>query len=141
MTGRAVETPGERAANVVRLLVAHAERAETAPALALFSPTAVLNYGRRENPGSPLSDIRGALESLESRRKIESNRIRRLVFRTLDDRTGEVELSCTTSVPGLETGVPTDWIIRVRENGDRWLIDRLTFETLFGRPPTPGVWR
>lgn len=141
LVGRAVETPGERAAEVARALVAHAEAAETDKALALFTGDAVLNYGRRENPGVSIDDIRSALRSLEGRYRIDSNRIRRLEIRTLDGETGEVELSCTTSLARLETGVPTDWILRVRKRGDRWLIDRITFETLYGKPPTPGIWR
>lgn len=141
LLGRAVVTPGERAAEVARALVAHAEAAQTAEALALFTPDAVLNYGKRENPGVSIDDIRSALRSLEGRYRIDSNRIRRLEIRTLDDATGEVELSCTTSLARLETGVPTDWILRVRKSGDRWLIDRITFETLYGKAPTPGIWR
>lgn len=141
LVGRAVETPGERAAEVARALVSHAEAAETDRALALFAPEAVLNYGKRENPGVSIDDIRSALRSLEGRYRIDSNRIRRLEVRTLDGETGEVELSCTTSLARIETGVPTDWILRVRKRGDRWLIDRITFETLYGKPPTPGIWR
>lgn len=141
LVGRSVRTPGEHAEEVARALVAHAEAARTDEALALFTPDAVLNYGRRENPGVSMVDIRAALRSLEGRYRIDSNRIRRLEVRTLDDATGEVELSCTTSLARLETGVPTDWILRVRKRGDRWLIDRITFETLYGKPPTPGIWR
>jgi hypothetical protein len=141
LVGRSVETPGERAAEVARALVAHAEAAETDKALALFTTDAVLNYGKRENPGVSIDDIRSALRSLEGRYRIDSNRIRRLEIRTLDDETGEVELSCTTSLARLETGVPTDWILRVRKRGERWLIDRITFETLYGKSPTPGIWR
>jgi hypothetical protein len=141
LVGRSVRTPGEHAEEVARALVAHAEAARTDEALALFTPDAVLNYGRRENPGVSMVDIRAALRSLEGRYRIDSNRIRRLEVRTLDDATGEVELSCTTSLARLDTGVPTDWILRVRKRGDRWLIDRITFETLYGKPPTPGIWR
>lgn len=139
--GRVVRTAGEHAEDVARALVGHAEAARTDEALALFTSDAVLNYGRRENPGASIEDIRLALRSLEGRYRIDSNRIRRLEFRTLDDGRGEVELSCTTSIARLETGVPTDWIIRARKDGDRWRIDRITFETLYGKPPTPGIWR
>lgn len=141
LVGRAIETPGERAAVIARAMVAHAEAGDTEQAIALFTPDAVLNYGKRENPGVSIDDIRSALKSLEGRYRIDSNRIRRLEIRTLDDATGEVELSCTTSLARLDTGVPTDWILRVRKRGDRWLIDRITFETLYGKPPTPGIWR
>jgi len=141
LIGRSVRTPGEHAAEVARALVAHAEDARTDDAMALFTADAVLNYGKRENPGVSIDDIRSALKSLEGRYRIDSNRIRRLEIRTLDDATGEVELSCTTSLARLDTGVPTDWILRVRKRGDRWLIDRITFETLYGKPPTPGIWR
>lgn len=141
LVGRAVTTPGERAAEVVRALVAHAEQAETDRAIALFAPEAVLNYGRRENPGVAIDDIRSALRSLEGRYRIESNRVRRLEVRTLDGSTGEVELSCSTELRDQGAAIPTDWVIRVRRNGERWLIDRITFEALFGKAPTPGIWR
>lgn len=139
--GRAVETPGERAAEVVRALVDHAENARTDRAMALFAPDAVLNYGRRENPGVAIDDIHSALRSLEGRYRIESNRIRRLELRTLDAATGEVELSCSTEIRGAGSAIPTDWVIRVRKSGTDWRIDRITFESLFGKAPTPGIWR
>ncbi|MFZ9879999.1 MAG: hypothetical protein ACO3QC_01170 [Phycisphaerales bacterium] len=140
--GSLVITPGEHARAIAERLVGHAERAETDAAVALFTPKAVLNYGIREAPGSRIEDIRSALESLERVNAIESNPITRLRFRTLDATTGEVELSCSTVVArGFGGAVPTDWILRVRDVDGRWLIDRITFENLFGRPPSPRVWR
>ncbi len=143
---RLVTTPGEHARTVVEDLVALAEEAEVQRAAALFAPNAVLNYGRRENSGVSIDAIRTALNSLAASNRIESNRITRLRFTTVDDRTGEVELSCSTSTARSLTAVPTDWIIRVRRIGPdadaagAWRIDRITFERVFGQAPTPRIW-
>jgi hypothetical protein len=141
--GRIVVTPGEHAERITRALVAAAEAGDTDAAMALFAPNAVLNYGRRENQGVAIDQIRDAFATLESRHRIASNRIRRLKVATLDARTGEVELSCSTSTATYDGAIPTDWILRVRRDdaSSSWRIDRLTFETLFAQPPTPGVWR
>lgn len=136
-----VTTPGEHARSVVERLVAHAESAEIDEALALFTAGAVLNYGARENPGFAMADIESALRTLEGKHRISANRVRRLEFATLDERTGEVELSCSTETNLSMGAIPTDWIIRVRRDGEAWRIDRLTFERLYGKPPTVGVWR
>jgi hypothetical protein len=141
VAARTVTTPGEHAASVVRALVAHAEAAETDAAVALFSPSAVFNYGMRENAGFAIGEIESALRSLEGKHRIVQNRIRRLEFATIDERTGEVELSCSTETTLSMGAIPTDWIMRVRREGDRWRIDRITFERLYGRPPTVGIWR
>lgn len=136
--GHAVETPGEHARTVVERLVAHAERAETDEAAALFTPNAVMNEGRRENQGVPIDAIRSALASLGRENRIDSNRVTRLSIETLDGDTGEVLFSCSTSLARMDTAVPTVWIARVRRDaGDgAWRIDRLTFQSLYGKPPT-----
>ncbi|MFZ4750619.1 MAG: hypothetical protein ACOYMM_08935 [Phycisphaerales bacterium] len=144
--GRLVTTPGEHARAVVEELVAFAEEAEVQRAAALFAPNAVLNYGRRENAGVSIEAIRSALNSLAASNRIESNRITRLRFHTIDDRTGEVELSCSTTTARSMTAVPTEWLIRVRRIGNdpsadgAWRIDRITFERVFGQAPTPRIW-
>ena len=143
--GRMVVTSGVEARAVTEQLVTFAEEAETNRAAALFAPNAVLNYGRRENSGVSIDAIRGALASLATSNRIEANRITRLVCRTLDERTGEVELSCSTETARSMGAVPTNWIIRVRKTGDSdagaaWKIDRITFESVFGKPPTPRIW-
>ena len=143
--GRLVVTPGEEARVITEQLVTFAEEAETNRAAALFAPNAVLNYGRRENSGVSIEAIRGALASLATSNRIEANRITRLVCRTLDDRTGEVELSCSTETARSMGAVPTNWVIRVRKTGDSeagaaWKIDRITFESVYGKPPTPRIW-
>ena len=140
LVGRAVVTPGEEARAVVEQLVAFAEEAETGRASELFAPNAVLNYGRRENSGVSIEAIRSALASLANSNRIESNRITRLVYRTLDEKTGEVELSCSTETARSMGVIPTSWIMRARKTGDAWRIDRITFESVFGKPPTPRIW-
>jgi hypothetical protein len=140
LIGRSVVTPGEEARKVVEQLVAYAEEAETTRAASLFAPNAVLNYVRRENPGVSIEAIRSALASLANSNRIESNRVTRLVLRTLDGSTGEVELSCSTVTARTPAAVPTNWVIRVRKTGDAWRIDRITFESVYGQPPTPRIW-
>jgi len=139
--GSFVTTPGEHAERTTRALVHRAVAGDVDGAMQTFTADAVLNYGSREAPSVSVRDIRAALESLRGRNRIESNRITDLDFSTLDDATGEVELSCSTSVVGSDGAIPTRWILRVRRDGDAWLIDRLTFRSLLGRPPTPGIWR
>jgi hypothetical protein len=141
VAGSTIVTPGEHAERTTRALVTCAESADVDGAMELFTADAVLNYGTREAPSVSVRDIRAALESLRGRNRIESNRITQLDFATLDASTGEVELSCSTAVPGSDGAIPTRWILRVRRDGDVWRIDRLTFRALFGRPPMPGVWR
>ena len=139
--GRLVTSPGEHAARTTEALVDRAVAGDVEAAIALFTDDAVLNYGTREAPSVSIRDIRAALESLRGRNRIESNRITDLDFVTLDERTGEVELSCSTAVARGDSAVPTRWILRVRQVGDAWRIDRLTFRALFGRAPSPGIWR
>jgi len=142
--GKWIVTPGEEARAVAEELVAHAESAEVDSAAALFTDNAVLNYGRRESQGLSIQAIRRALESLATANRIEANRITRLVYRTLDDTTGEVELSCSTMTARSTMVVPTNWIVRVRRTGGTgspsWKIDRLTFESLFGKAPPQNLW-
>jgi len=141
---RLVTTPGEEAKAVVEELVRLAEEAETVRAFDLFAPNAVLNYHRRENQSLPIATIRRALGTLNGVHAIESNRVTRLRFATLDDRTGEVELSCSTVTIRSGSAIPTSWIVRVRREGEgadaRWRIDRLTFESMFGKPPPMNLW-
>jgi len=143
-TARLVTTPGEEAKAVVEELVRLAENAEPLRALELFAPNAVLNYQRRENQGLAVETIRRALGTLNGVHAIESNRVTRLRFATLDERTGEVELSCSTVTIRSGSVIPTSWIVRVRRDGEgeaaRWRIDRLTFESMFGKPPPMNLW-
>ncbi len=141
LAGRMVTSPGEHAARTAEALVDRAVAGDVDAAILLFTDDAVLNYGSREAPSVSIRDIRAALESLRGRNRIESNRITDLDFVTLDERTGEVELSCSTAVARGDSAVPTRWILRVRQVGDAWRIDRLTFRSLFGRAPSPGIWR
>ena len=141
LIGRAVVTPGEEALAVAEALVGRAVSADAEGALELFTKDAVLNYGARENPSFSVSEIRAALQSLERRNRIESHRITRISGRTIDAVTGEVELACATATAQSSGTIPTRWILRVCLDGDAWRIDRLTFQSLFGRTPSPGLWR
>lgn len=142
--GKWIVTPGEEARVIAEDLVTYAETADVDAAAALFTGNAVLNYSRRESQGLSIQAIRRALESLAAANRIESNRITRMVYRTLDESTGEVELSCSTMTARSTMVVPTNWIVRVRRTGGTgspsWKIDRLTFESLFGKAPPQNLW-
>ena len=144
LAARLVVTPGEEARSVAEELIRLAEEAEALRALDLFAPDAVLNYHRRENQSLPIATIRRALATLNGVHAVESNRVTRLRFATLDERTGEVELSCSTVTIRSGSVIPTSWIVRVRRDGEgeaaRWRIDRLTFESMFGKPPPMNLW-
>jgi hypothetical protein len=148
-TGHFVRTPGEHAREVVEELVSHAERVATEgtlaadDAVALFTPNAVMNYGRRENQGVPIDAIRRALQSLGRENLLESNRVTRLSLETLDADTGEVVFSCSTVVRRADSAIPTVWVARVRRMpaDGAWKIDRLTFQSLYGKPPTGFMFR
>ena len=137
---RLVVTPGEEARAVVLALVDRAVAADADGAIALFTGGAVFNYARPENPGLPIGEIRRALDSLERRNRIDANRVTRLEARTESTDTGVVELSCSTEIVGGMGAVPTSWVIRVRLRDGRWRIDRLTFESLYGKAPSPRAF-
>ncbi len=141
LTGQLVVTPGEHAAEVTEQLVDRVTATDTTGALALFTPNAVINYGAKENPSSDLSEIRAALLTLERRNRISGNRITSLVYETLDEQTGEVRLRCTTSIDRFSASAPSAWILRVRRGENAWLIDRLTWVSVFGSRPSPRAWR
>lgn len=140
LVGRLVVTPGEEARRVVLALVDRAVAADADGAMALFTEAAVFNYARPENPGLPIGEIRRALDSLERRNRIDANRVTRLEARTESADTGIVELGCSTEIVGGMGAVPTTWVVRVRLRDGRWRIDRLTFETLYGKAPSPRAF-
>ncbi|MDI9402728.1 MAG: hypothetical protein QM516_02545 [Limnohabitans sp.] len=141
LVGRLVVTPGEHAQAAVEEFIDRAIALDVDGAFQLFTADAVFNYGNREAPSEQVGALRSALESLKTRNRIESNRVTRIAAATLDDRTGEVEFSCSTAVERVDAAVPSRWIARVRRVGERWQIDRLTFVSLFAQPAVPRVWR
>lgn len=140
LAARLVTTPAEHSRKVVERLIDRAVATDVEGALECFTESAVLNYGARENASEPIAEIARALGSLRGRNRIDSNRVTRLEATTIDASTGEVEFSCSTGIRGSESAIPTSWIARVRETPEGWRIDRLTFERLFGKPPTPRGW-
>jgi hypothetical protein len=141
LVGRTVVTPGEHARAIVEQFIDQAVALDLDGAFAHFAPDAVFNYGTREAPSEQVGALRSALETLKNRNRIESNRVTRISATTIDDRTGEVEFSCSTVVARADSAVPSRWIARVRRIGDTWRIDRLTFVSLFAQPAVPRVWR
>lgn len=137
-----VTTPAERAAAVVRAFVAEAEAGRTDRMLDLLTPQATFHYGRPENPGLPMDEIRSMLRTLEGRYRIEANSITQLDATTDSDRAATVLLSNRTSVAAGYNHVPNSWWLRVarQEDGD-WRIERIAFLRVAGQTPGGSFWR
>lgn len=142
--GALVTTPGERACELARAIVAAAERGDPAGMLAEFAPDATFHYGRPDQPGMPFAEIADAAAAIEGRYRIESNTVTQLDPHTDPDRTdtGYAVLSCRTVTAASPGPTPSSWILRaVREPDGRWVIDRLTLVKVAGQDPSPRLWR
>lgn len=144
LVGTLVKTPGERACDLARAIVAAAERGDAAGMLAEFTPDATFHYGRPDQPGLPFAEIADAAAAIEGRYRIESNAVTQLDPHTDPGRpdTGYAVLSCRTVTAASPAPTPSSWILRaVREPDGRWAIDRLTLVKVAGRDPWPRLWR
>jgi hypothetical protein len=142
--GTLVRTPGERACELARSIVAAAERGDAAGMLAEFAPDATFHYGRPDQPGLPFGEIADAAAAIEGRYRIESNSVTQLDPHTDPDRpdTGYAVLSCRTVTAASPAPTPSSWVLRaVRGPDGRWTIDRLTLVKVAGRDPWPRLWR
>lgn len=137
-----VTTPAERAVEIVRAVVGHAERGETGYMLDAFSAKALMHYGRPENPGRPMDEIRAAIATLDGRYRILSNRVTQLEGTTESDQAATVLLTCVTEVQEGLGDTPNSWWFRVAEQYDgTWKIERIAFLRIAGRDASPQVWR
>jgi len=142
--GVLVRTPGERACEVARAIVAAAERGDGAALLAEFVPDATFHYGRPDRPGLPFDEIAAAAAALERRYRIESNAVTQLDPHTDPSRadTGYAVLSCRTVTAASPAPTPSSWIVRVRRGPDgSWKADRLTMVRVAGQSPDSRLWR
>ena len=142
--GTLVRTPGERACDLARTIVAAAEAGDAAAMLAEFAPDATFHYGRPDQPGLPFGEIADAAAAIEGRYRIESNTVTQLDPHTDPERpdTGYAVLSCRTVTAASPAPTPSSWVMRaVRGPDGRWVIDRLTLVKVAGRDPWPRLWR
>lgn len=133
-------SPGERAEETVRLLVAAAERGDLGSLRACLAPDATMHYGGPRSPGDGIEALMRAAEGLKGRHRIESNTVTELSIATVDAGRGAVLLGCRTTTASGYGAVPTRWWIEVARQPDgRWLIDRLAWISLAGQVPQRGT--
>lgn len=142
-----VDTPGERAEATVARLVEAAEQADfDGPdgMFALLAPSASLHFSKETNPGVGIEGLQAAFRTLGRQHRIRENMVLSLSGETIDSGRGRCELACRT-VTGSSYGSPvlTRWVFDVRldEPSGRWLIQRVVFESLAGRPADSSILR
>ena len=129
-------SPGEHAAERVRVLVAAAEAGDVAGIRACFDGNASMHYGSPDAPGDDLDRLMAAAESLAGRHRIERNDVTRLDCATAGDDRGIVILGCRTQTASSYGPVPTRWWIEVVRGADgEWRIDRLAWLQVLDRTP------
>lgn len=148
LAGWLVVTPGEHGEAAIRRLVAAAERGEIdgpGGMLSLLAPEATLHIAREEAPAIPMEGLAASFRTLAGRHRIAENTITSLRGETLERDRARVELSCrTTTSSSMGAPVPTRWAFEVRrEGGDggRWLVRRVSFLTISGRPADGSILR
>lgn len=142
-----VKTPGEHAESTVASLVAAAERADfDGPdgMFGLLADGASLHFAKETNPGVGIDDLRAAFRTLGRQHRIRENTVLALSGETIAADRGRCELACRTiTESSYGAPVPTRWVFDVRfdEASGRWLVQRVVFETLGGRPADAGILR
>lgn len=142
-----VETPGEHAESTVAQLVEAAEQADfDGPdgMFALLADGASLHFAKETNPGLGIEGLQAAFRTLGRQHRIRDNTVLSLSGETVAADRGRCELSCRT-ITESSYGAPvlTRWVFDVRLDGvsGRWLVQRVVFETLGGRPADSGILR
>ncbi len=142
-----VPTPGSRAVATIDRLVAAAEQADFDGPEGMFaqlSDSASLHFGTDRSPGVGLEGLKSALRTLGRRHRIRENTVLSRSFRTLAPDRVMVELGCRTVTESSMGGpVVTGWSFELRldEASDRWVIQRVVFQTLGGRPADSRILR
>lgn len=133
------QSPGERAAEAVRGLVALAEAGDVPGIGGTFTPDATIHYGTPDAPGFELDAIMRTAESLRGHNRIEANTITELSYATIDDDTAQVLLGCRTTTQSSYGPIVTRWWMDMKRQSDgRWLVDRLAFLQFANQRPSPG---
>ncbi len=134
----AVQTPGERAADIVWQMIQACEQTNLAVARSLVASDATIAFGSDGVDDRPRSEIDLALDSLRDRHRIEENYIFDFDAATIADDTGSVDVSCRTKTVSSFAPIMSHWIIEVRRQpDDSWVIHHILFRTLKGRDPPP----
>ena len=142
-----VDTPGEQAESTVAKLVAAAEQADFDGPDGMFSllaPSASLHFAKETNPGIDIDGLQAAFRTLGRQHRIRENAVLSLSGETVAADRGRCELSCrTVTESSYGSQVPTRWIFDVRldESSGRWLVHRVVFESLAGRPADASILR
>lgn len=142
-----VETPGEHAESTVAKLVDAAERADfDGPdgLFALLSDGASLHFAKETNPGLGIEGLQAAFRTLGRQHRIRENVVLSLSGETIAADRGRCELACRTiTESSYGSPVLTRWVFDVRLDAasGRWLVQRVVFETLGGRPADAGILR
>lgn len=140
VVGRAVTTAGEHAALLTRQLVDAAVAADVTAALNCFAPDATISFGSPKNPGHGIELIQGALENLDRRYRVQSNRITQLDAYTISRDEARVDLTCFTDVGG--GPMPNTWLLRILKQPDgSWKVKQITAIAINRQAPTPGMIR
>jgi hypothetical protein len=142
-----VETPGEHAESTVARLVEAAERADFDGAEGMFAqlaPAASLHFAKETNPGIGIDGLQAAFRTLGRQHRIRENMVLSLSGETIAADRGRCELSCrTVTESSYGSPVLTRWVFDVRldEASGRWLVQRVVFESLAGRPADASILR
>jgi hypothetical protein len=133
----AVTTSGEHARNLVRGMVEDAETGNVEGILAVIAPNATLHLESLRQPGQPFEQLEGSIRSLEGSNRITDNTITTLRAWTLDSDNALVRLGCRTTTENSWRPVPTGWLFKVEATpGGGWVVKRIAFASLAGKPPT-----
>ena len=88
--------------------------------------------------------LQAAFRTLGRQHRIRENTVHALSGETIDADRGRCELACRT-ITESSYGAPalTRWVFDVRldEASGRWLVQRVVFESLGGRPADSGILR
>ena len=133
---RVVTPPAEHGEGVVDLMVRSAEEGDADAVLTHVAPTASLHMGDIRRPGRSFKDLERSLRSLERANRITDNWVTRLSGESLGVDRAMVSLACITTTSSSYGSVPTTWLFELQRQPDgSWLVTRVVFESLMGKPP------
>ncbi len=141
LIGTIIITPAEHAERVTRAAIDAAVSGDVSRTMGYFSEDAALAVGSPSNPGRSIAIMRGRLEFLHRRYRIESNRITRLRGTTESETAATVRVTCRTVVDGGFGPTGSEWEFRVQQRPDgEWKITRITAISIAGRTPGDQLW-
>jgi len=140
ITGRLIETSGEKAEAITKQLVSAAVAGDTTGTMALFSDGAVMTLVAPNNEAQSLDYVRSGVDAVANRYAIDSNRITQLRGYSVAGDHAEVHMTCMTEIGGSTT--QTQWVLSVREQADgSWKVDKLTWVNINRQRPSTSMLR